>query len=1406
MAIERDNTAVQESSQGTAPTASMTQGLSAPAPTTSSEKTWLAVPFAEKDHAQDAGAKWDKEAKAWFAPAGTDLLPLERWAAKRDVALSAERKLDQDPQAEFAKALKVAGLVLEADPVMDGKLHRVPVEGGKKGARDGAYLGHLDARPSGFIQNFLTGHKENWSNAGMQLTAEEQAQFAAQIQLAKQQRDADLAAQHAKAAERAQVKWDRLPDTPPSTANAYLVRKGVGAHGVKFDGEKLVVPLRDIDGKLWSLQSISAQEGGAKRFEKDGRKAGNMHVIGELKPGADVLVAEGYATGASLHEATGKAVVVAFDSGNLEAVVGAVKQRYPNNPIYIMGDDDRNQKQNVGREKAIDAAQKHQVGVAFPAFQADGKGSDFNDLHKWEGLATVKAQADKVLSLSMEQSRDQAGQLATATPKAPATERAASEGDRLTAGNAVIGAAHAAQLAQVGGPLAHTAVQAAGIADAARVASDVAAGKDVRTMDMASAAASVTMTASLGGPAVQAGAKAVAGLSALDAGRRTLNTVNDQVRDTQSPEAAKRVDVPRGIEARRAIVDQPDPADAERRRAIEQRNVEVMPIPRDVLSAKNVEGWVSDDLAAFRSIKDAHERREAASAMGHSAQEQIAYKAELTRQDPEASRVVSRAFVDVQRTLIEEDRATSASKIWQEFDANFFSERHIAFKRDGMAQGEFGAERVERLVKEDLLALSLLRGHEREPQAKALVQAAMANDAYRAEFERETALWKLQPSISAERDGADLARTASRLPRHQVGPDATAVINTNAQAERDIADVLGVTAKIEELFAQKMTAKQVTATLNKDGLLDRVPMEDRPALVVGTRATLGVPSQASEEGRAKFAAWKADRDKRVATQDASEAKSSDRVATNAQLNTIEYVSARELQPDSPETEALRKQVAQSPMPTSAATAPEQAASAADDSRILDTIARMTRPELDAYVQARKTSQEQADQVLRSAQTRIEAEVDRPAARSAVLPLEDRFNIVTHVGRREYEFRDQPGKVAFTERWLSMQSTVDAASVVKAMVDRAQERGWMSLRVKGSTEFERQVWIAATARGIKAVGYEPTDGDRLAAKEERERLSRDRDVQMTAGGTITREATREQTVPSWVNTPERTAKASEPRAQSMGPAATSPQQRTAAEPPIATPLRSFLTARGEAASDVEAIVAIAAEQMQHKRVYAGQVVAHGADHFEFNEDNSKSYYVKLARPEGETTVWGVDLRRALAKGQIKVGDSVALEHRGNQPVTVLVKDRDATGRVIGEHEEGAMRNTWFAANIEHLRAEGSRRASGQEQSAAARPEARNLTSTPSVVALQPTPTPTTQPRKEGVRDPQIEAALDAAFEAKKVPQALRDGLREQVRKELGAYQARGETVKVRIYDPAASRQVQRPVHVPQRPREEQERAR
>jgi hypothetical protein len=109
-------------------------------------------------------------------------------------------------------------------------------------------------------------------------------------------------------------------------------------------------------------------------------------------------------------------------------------------------------------------------------------------------------------------------------------------------------------------------------------------------------------------------------------------------------------------------------------------------------------------------------------------------------------------------------------------------------------------------------------------------------------------------------------------------------------------------------------------------------------------------------------------------------------------------------------------------------------------------------------------------------------------RPAIPPLEDRFNVF-RIGlvEREYHFRDQAGKVAFTDKLLSISTASESPAAIKAMVDRAAERGWETVRLDGSPEFVRQGWIAATAQGLKAVGHSPTAGDREAAVKERARL-------------------------------------------------------------------------------------------------------------------------------------------------------------------------------------------------------------------------------------------------------------------------------------------------------------------------------
>lgn len=228
--------------------------------------------------------------------------------------------------------------------------------------------------------------------AGQALAAPSAADLAERERLRmlrQQQEAADREADHAKAADHAAAQWAEASETG---ASPYLARKGVQGHGVRFAaGGWLLVPLRDAAGKLWNLQRIAPTKpasGSDKLFLKGGRKSGLWHLVGDL-PAADntgpavLLIAEGYATAATLHEATGHPVAVAFDAGNLQHVARALRQQYPAALLVVCGDDDRDTERNggnnPGRIKATAAAKAVRGLAVFPEGLPDG-GSDFNDL------------------------------------------------------------------------------------------------------------------------------------------------------------------------------------------------------------------------------------------------------------------------------------------------------------------------------------------------------------------------------------------------------------------------------------------------------------------------------------------------------------------------------------------------------------------------------------------------------------------------------------------------------------------------------------------------------------------------------------------------------------------------------------------------------------------------------------------------------------------------------------------------------------------------------------------------------------------------------------------------------------------------------------------------------------------
>ena len=186
--------------------------------------------------------------------------------------------------------------------------------------------------------------------------------------------------------------WAASRPAPPD--HPYLVRKGVDAHGLRVYKGVLVVPVRDLAGVLHSLQFISP--GGVKRFLQGGRVHGLCCWVGPLPESTGstpftVCIAEGFATGASLHEASGHAVAIAFHAGNLGPVASAIRARYRGARIVVCADDDVNTPGNPGRTLAREAARQVGGWLAVPDFgdARPADATDFNDLHRLRGLSAV---------------------------------------------------------------------------------------------------------------------------------------------------------------------------------------------------------------------------------------------------------------------------------------------------------------------------------------------------------------------------------------------------------------------------------------------------------------------------------------------------------------------------------------------------------------------------------------------------------------------------------------------------------------------------------------------------------------------------------------------------------------------------------------------------------------------------------------------------------------------------------------------------------------------------------------------------------------------------------------------------------------------------------------------------------
>ena len=302
-----------------------------------------------------------------------------------------------NPEGAFRTHCEASGLLIK-DLIADGEIHRVAHVSSKKGSLDGWYILHTSGKvPVGIAGCWKEPTFESkWvADIGRTMSFTERFEHDKWVADLKAKKDAERLASQAVAAERAEDEVGTYADA--SDDHPYLVRKHIQAHGIKIDrAGRLVVPVANQEGEILSYQTIDAE--GNKRFLKGGKiEGGFFELRGNRKI---VFVGEGFATCASIFEATGYTVMVAFDCGNLAKVAKAAKEMFPAAKIVIGADNDQFTEGNPGVTKGRAAAALVFGEIVYPSFgdadMVDNKPTDWNDLHCLQGLDAVKEQIERV--------------------------------------------------------------------------------------------------------------------------------------------------------------------------------------------------------------------------------------------------------------------------------------------------------------------------------------------------------------------------------------------------------------------------------------------------------------------------------------------------------------------------------------------------------------------------------------------------------------------------------------------------------------------------------------------------------------------------------------------------------------------------------------------------------------------------------------------------------------------------------------------------------------------------------------------------------------------------------------------------------------------------------------------------
>lgn len=272
-------------------------------------------------------------------------------------------------ETALAEALASHG-VIGLSVISNGEIHRFDAPDKKRGNLSGWYVCPTD--DTAVYGYWHTGEQHFVTLKGEHdpIAAEQARQLAHDRRKA---REAEKVRGYTLAARLTRSEWLTLPPADPS--HGYLVAKHVKPHYLRQKGDLLVVPLTNGQ-RLINTQTIAPD--GTKRFRPGGQVRGCYHPIGEMHINLPLLICEGWATAAALHEATGYAVAAAMNCGNLHSVALSLRARYPSMAIIVCADNDHRTPGNPGVATGKAAAAAVGGRCIWPP-TLEGV-SDYNDL------------------------------------------------------------------------------------------------------------------------------------------------------------------------------------------------------------------------------------------------------------------------------------------------------------------------------------------------------------------------------------------------------------------------------------------------------------------------------------------------------------------------------------------------------------------------------------------------------------------------------------------------------------------------------------------------------------------------------------------------------------------------------------------------------------------------------------------------------------------------------------------------------------------------------------------------------------------------------------------------------------------------------------------------------------------